>query len=61
MELNQIFSQIDALYEEFKANHIKHTTKGNKAAGARSRKAIGEIKKLITSYRKASIDADKTK
>ena len=28
---------------------------GNKAAGSRARKAIGEVKKLVTDYRKASV------
>jgi hypothetical protein len=28
---------------------------GNKAAGGRARKAVGEIKKLVTDYRKASV------
>jgi hypothetical protein len=29
------------------------------AAHGRARKALGEIKKLVTEYRKASIDEDK--
>ena len=33
--------------------------KGNKAAGGRARKAIGEIKKLVTDYRKASVSESK--
>ena len=33
--------------------------KGTKAAGARARKAIGEIKKKVTGYRKASISESK--
>ena len=33
--------------------------KGNKAAGGRARKAIGEIKKLVTEYRKASVEESK--
>ena len=28
---------------------------GNKAAGSRARKAIGEVKKLVTEYRKSSV------
>ena len=32
---------------------------GNKAAGTRARKAIGEVKKLVTEYRKASVEAGK--
>ena len=31
----------------------------NKAAGTRARKAIGEVKKLVTEYRKASVEENK--
>ena len=33
---------------------------GNKAAGRRARKAIGEVKKLITEYKRASVAHDKS-
>ena len=33
--------------------------KGTKAAGGRARKAIGEIKKLVTGYRQASVSESK--
>ena len=46
-------------FEEFDENHNKFDEKGNKAAGARARKAIGEIKKIITEYRKASVAESK--
>lgn len=58
-ELNSIYSTISALYAEFEENHLKFTVKGNKAAGARARKAAGSIKSLITSYRKASVETSK--
>ena len=47
------------LFSEFDENHTKFNEKGNKAAGARARKSLGEIKKLVTGYRKASVDATK--
>ena len=37
-----------------KLKHEKNVG-GNKAAGGRARKAIGELKKLVTEYRKASV------
>ena len=37
----------------------KFAEKGNKAAGGRARKSIGEIKKLVTEYRKASVAESK--
>jgi len=55
MNTQEIFEKIEALYEEFKSEH----TKTSKAAHGRARKALGEIKKLVTEYRKASIDEDK--
>tara|TARA_R100001443_G_C3226675_1_gene147334 strand:+ start:313 stop:495 length:183 start_codon:yes stop_codon:yes gene_type:complete len=56
---NEIYSTINNLFEEFQENHRKFEEKGTKAAGGRARKAIGEIKKLVTNYRKASISESK--
>ena len=50
MSKQEVFEQIDALYETFKAENAGTT----KASQQRARKAIGEIKKLVTEYRKAS-------
>ena len=55
MDTQELFEQIDALYETFKDEHAK----SSKAAHGRARKAIGEIKKLVTEYRKASVAEDK--
>jgi len=55
MNTIEIFEKIEALYETFKAEHAGKS----KAAHGRARKALGEIKKLVTEYRKASIDEDK--
>lgn len=57
METEKLFEQIDALYETFKAEHAG----SSKAAHGRARKALGEIKKLVTEYRKASVAQDKAK
>ena len=55
MDSQELFEQIEGLYETFKAEH-----KGkSKAAHGRARKALGEIKKLVTEYRKASVAEDK--
>ena len=51
----EIFESIKDLYETFEAEH-NGTTKASKR---RARKAIGEIKKLVTDYRKASVDESK--
>lgn len=55
MNTQELYDKIDALYEEFKAEH----SKTSKAAHGRARKALGEIKKLVTEYRKASVAEDK--
>ena len=51
----ELFQQIDALYENFKAEHNGST----KASQTRARKAIGDLKKLVTEYRKASVAESK--
>ena len=51
------YNQIVEAVEEFRANHDKNAG-GNKAAGLRARKAATELKKLLTAYRKESIDTN---
>ena len=55
----EIYTKIKEHFEEFDKNHEVHSDKGNKAAGGRARKAIGEVKKLVTEYRKASVSESK--
>lgn len=57
MNKQELFEQIDGLYQEFVKQHSGTT----KASQARARKAIGEVKKLITDYRKASTEEGKAK
>ena len=56
MSTVDLYSSLDGLWEVFQENHRKHNEKGNKAAAQRARKNLGEIKKLVTDYRKASVD-----
>ena len=56
---NELYETMNNLWEEFQTNHRTFTEKGNKAAGGRARKAVGEVKKLVTDYRKASVDESK--
>ena len=51
---NNLAEQIKGHFAEFEDNHEKNMNE-NKAAGSRARKAVGEIKKLVTDYRKASV------
>jgi len=55
----ETYSNIEELFESFRENHDKFVSNGNKAAAQRARKAIGEIKKLATQYRKESVEASK--
>ena len=57
---NELYETLNNLWEDFQENHRSFTEKGNKAAGGRARKSIGEIKKLVTDYRKASISESKS-
>lgn len=51
----ELFEQIKELFVEFEENH----NGTSKASKSRARKAIGEIKKLVTDYRKASVEETK--
>lgn len=57
MNKQELFEKIDGLYQEFVLQHNGTTKKSQ----ANARKAIGEVKKLITEYRKASTEESKTK
>jgi len=59
-EVQELAETLVSLVEQFGTEHEKHVG-GNKAAGGRARKIIGEIKNLCTPYRKASVDVDKVK
>tara|TARA_A100001011_G_C13951729_1_gene691527 strand:- start:263 stop:442 length:180 start_codon:yes stop_codon:yes gene_type:complete len=59
MNVNELFESIQEHYDEFESNHNVWADKGTKAAAGRARKAIGEIKKLVTEYRKESVSACK--
>ena len=56
---NELYETLNNLWEEFQENHRTFSEKGNKAAGGRARKAVGEVKKLVTSYRQASVTESK--
>lgn len=53
---NELFTEMTELWNEFNENHEKFVEKGNKSAATRARKMIGELKKLITVYRKESVN-----
>ena len=51
---SKLYDQLKGHFDSFEAEHEKNMG-GNKAAGSRARKAIGEVKKLVTDYRKSSV------
>ena len=55
MSTTKLYDTLNDLWETFQENHRKFADKGNKAAATRARKSIGEIKKLVTDYRKQSV------
>ena len=57
---NELYESIEAAFEDFQENHKKFVSKGVKAAGTRARKSLGEIKKMVTAYRQASVTESKS-
>jgi hypothetical protein len=51
----ELFEQMQELFAQFETEH-NDTTKASKT---RARKAINELKKLVTEYRKASVEENK--
>jgi len=57
--MQDLLKQIETQCEAFKANAETCVVKGNKAAGARARKATLELTKLFKEFRKKSVEAGK--
>lgn len=55
MSKETIYQELKGLWESFETNHGATT----KAGATRARKSLGEIKKLVTDYRKASVEESK--
>ena len=59
MENQNVFEialNLENLWKEFSENHAIYEEKGNNAAAARARKAINEMRKHVTAYKKASVE-----
>ncbi len=57
--MNELIAKIAAAYEAFQKDAAAQAESGNKAAGARARKASLEIEKAMKEFRKASLEAAK--
>ena len=58
--MKTLVEKIAAEYAEFAKNAEAQVVKGNKAAGARARKAALALMKDLKDFRKVSVDASKT-
>ena len=58
-KMKELVNQIKAEYEVFVTNADAQVEKGNKAAGARARKAALNLMKAMKDFRKASVEATK--
>ena len=57
--MKELVDQIKAEYEAFAKTADAQVEKGNKAAGARARKAALNLMKLMKDFRKVSVEASK--
>ena len=59
IKMKELVEKIAAEVAEFSKNAEAQVVKGNKAAGARARKAALEIMKDMKEFRKVSVEASK--
>ena len=57
--MKELVAKVNELYTAFAADAEAQAVKGNKAAGARARKASLEIEKALKEFRKVSVEAGK--
>lgn len=57
--MKELIEKVAALYEAFNKDAALQEANGNKAAGARARKASLELEKAMKEFRKASLEAAK--
>ena len=57
--MKELVEKIASIYETFATDANSQVESGNKAAGARARKASLELEKLMKQFRKDSIEASK--
>lgn len=57
--MNEIITEIEALFGSFSEESYKNLYKGNKAAGARARKVSIAIGKKLKEYRTKTVEFEK--
>lgn len=56
MKSQQIFAEMEAIWEAFVKDNKRYAARNVKAAGARARKAATELRKLAGNYRSSCIE-----
>ena len=57
--MNELVEKIKEMSEALLVDAVAQVEKGNKAAGARARKASLELEKVLKEFRKVSVEATK--
>lgn len=57
--MKELVEKINATFQSFAKDAEAQVEKGNKAAGARARKAALQMMKDLKEFRKVSVEADK--
>jgi hypothetical protein len=57
--MKELVEKLNQLFADFSKDAAAQVESGNKAAGARARKASLEIEKLTKEFRKKSVEASK--
>ena len=57
--MNDIITELETLFRRFSEESSKNFNNGNKAAGARARKASLAIEKKLKEYRAKSVEFDR--
>lgn len=56
MKSQQIFSEMELIWEAFVKDNTRYATRNVKAAGARARKAATQLRKLAGNYRSSCVE-----
>lgn len=57
--MKELIEKINASFDAFQKDSAAQVEKGNKAAGARARKASLDLEKLLKEFRKQSVEFGK--
>ena len=61
MTSQEIYSEMNQIWDDFEKDHVRFYQKNVKAAGSRARKSATELKKLASTYRSTNLSETKDK